>query len=244
MPVANYLLSLSHDINTGFTTALIFGSHIHTSLFMLNKLCLSGPLPLPHEPQYHNLAQTSVAQSTEIIDRLRSSPALWTNPMLLPTIILENYILRADLFAWNLDDQVVDLERQTGVVFAGRDVRIEERKIKSTDIPKQTIEKLTREMHTLHTQIIFYQRMVEWSVDCAKFLEGCANEFWSFTEYQIRRRESRRPFRELSENLEFLHTTARQMCGQQGGLKQRIQSQIDVVCKISQSHDHEGWDSG
>jgi len=233
MPVANYLLSLSHDIATGFTTAIIFGSHIHTPLIKLNKRCLSASLPLPHEPQYQNLLQTALVQSTEIISRIRSSPALWTAPLLLPTILLDNYITRADLFAWNLDDQVVALERQTGVVFTGRNVKMEEHDIKSTEIPKQIIEKLTREMHTLHTRIIFYQRIVEWSAECAKFLENCENDFRGLTEFEIRGRGWKRVSRELLESIEFLQTSAKQMCGQQGGLKQRIQSQIDVVCHFS-----------
>jgi len=229
--VANYLVSLSHNLATGFTTAFIFGTDIHTPLAMLNKLILSGPLSPTDESQYQGLTRTAVAQSTEIISRLGASPHLWASPFLLPTIVLETYILRTDLFAWSLDDRVVALERQTGVVFAGRDIRVEERNIKSTNISKETIERLTKDMHTLHTQIIFYQRIAEWSVDCGNFLEEWGMAFKESSGFKTRGHVWRRSFMQLMENIEFLQTTSRMMCAQQKGLNQRIQSQIDVVCQ-------------
>jgi hypothetical protein len=61
------------------------------------------------------------------------------------------------LFAWDLGDQVVALERQTGIVFAGRIVVENEGNIDPEKIPRDKIRTLTRDMHTLLTEIIFFE---------------------------------------------------------------------------------------
>jgi glutamate-1-semialdehyde 2,1-aminomutase len=156
---------------------------------------------------------------------------LWTNPLLLLTLLLENYMIRSDLFAWDLDDRIVALERQTGVVFAGRAVRAKELNIKTNELPNETIAQLTRDTHTLLTEIIFYERVVEWSGDCAAFLKELSAKVTDITSEKEYGRESslRKGFRDVEENVDLLMASAKSMCGFQAGLKQRVQSQINVV---------------
>jgi Mg2+ and Co2+ transporter CorA len=172
--------------------------------------------------QYHPVIPT------QIISRLRSSIAQWTNPMLLPTILMENHMIRSALFAHDLDDRVIAIERQTGVVFAGRIINPKELAIQPKNIPKVSIRKLTQDMHTLLTKIIFHERIVEWSFDCVDSLEKCSGELSKslLPENRTTLYESNR---ELLETIEYLAASRKSMSSFQQTSKERVQSQIGVV---------------
>ena len=165
MPIANYCLSLSHECSTKTTTAFIHGAFLHTPLPTMTLSIWSEPLaysPLRRHQDYGGFTvpnkATHITQSAHLISRLQSSIKSWSHPVLLPILLLHNYMSRSDLFAMDLDDQVVALERQTGVVFAGRTVRSHEASIDPEKIPRDTIKNLTRDMHTLLTEIIFFEK--------------------------------------------------------------------------------------
>jgi hypothetical protein len=237
MPIANYCLALSHNSSTKVTTAFIHGSFLHTVLPTMRLSIFSRSLThstarRPHDYTSFRPPDDSpeITQSSHLISRLRSSISHWEHPALLPIILVENYISRSNLFAWDLDDQVVALERQTGVVFAGRLASASIGNIDPEKIPKNTIRDLTRDMHTLLTQIIFFERVVAWMVDCAAFLEKAVREL-DATEVEGRERnEWRRANREILEMLESIRADATSLCGLQKSLKERVQSQIGVVC--------------
>jgi len=235
MRIANYLLALSHNISTGVTTALIHGSRLHTVLPTVKSSPLEAPDAYTAERQrrdYHPLNidvhDEKITQSSQIISRLRSSIGQWANPMLLPTILIENHMIRSGLFAHGLDDRVIALERQTGVVFAGRIVNPKELAIQPGDIAKVSIRKLTQDMHTLLTEIIFYERVVEWSFDCADSLEKCSKEL-SKSLLPNNRESLYENNRELLETIEYLAASRKSMSGFQRTSKERVQSQIEVV---------------
>jgi hypothetical protein len=236
MPIANYCLSLSHEYSTRITTAFIHGAFLHTALPTMRLSILSQPLaysPLRRHQDYAGFSvpdnDTHITQSSQLISRLQSSISHWGHPVLLPILILHNYMFRSDLFATDLDDQVVALERQTGVVFAGRTVRSHEGNIDPEKIPRDTIKTLTKDMHTLLTEIIFFERVVNWTVDCAAFLEKVVKE-GEDTEVEGRERITLvREDREILEMLESIGAHAMSLCACQKSLKERVQSQINVV---------------
>jgi hypothetical protein len=236
MPIANYCLALSHNSSTRVTTAFIHGSFLHTVLPAMRLSILSQPLsytPLRRHQDYAFFQvpdnPSEITQSSHLISRLRSSVGHWGHPALLPILLLQNYMSRTNLFAWDLDDQVVALERETGVVFAGRTVRANEGNIDPEKIPREKIRTLTRDMHTLLTEIIFFERVVTWVVDCAAFLGKSANEFGAAEVENQEKKALRLENREILEMLESLGADATSLCGFQKALKERVQSQINVV---------------
>ncbi|KAF8849846.1 hypothetical protein BDZ45DRAFT_697226 [Acephala macrosclerotiorum] len=227
MPIANYALSMSYDSATKTTTALIHGSFLHTvfptmqnSLWHqpLDRTSTAGHLDYAHLRSPN--APLEITQSSQIIAHLQSCVEQWTQPLLLPILLIYNYRVRSHLFAWDLDDQVVDLERQTGVVFAGRTVRTKEMSVIPESIPREKIGDLTKYMHTLMAEIIFFERVVEWTSDCNDWLEGIASEM-----YQLKVEKDN----EILEMIQFVRSDAKSFNGLARALKERVQSQINVL---------------
>jgi hypothetical protein len=150
----------------------------------------------------------------------------WTNPLLLPVLIVENYSLRSNLFAQDLDDQMVALERQTGVVFAARKVHSEEKAIRPEHLPRDKIHNLTQDMHTLLTEIIHFQRCADWILDFTNWIKTVGKEIEDF---DMSERQSLVEQREVIEFVEFMASEALGRVGIQKSLRERIQSQINVV---------------
>lgn len=244
MPIANYLLALSHNISTGITTAFIHGAFLHVTLPTIKSSLYEAPIDYSAERRHRDYHQLQLptrderaTQSARIVSYLRSSLSQWNNPMLLPMILLENYMMRSDLFAHDLGDQIVGLERQTGVVFAGRTVNSHELAIEPEQIPKGGIRKLTQDMHTLLAEIIYYERCVEWSLDCTGFLENCTRELSKST-LPDDKKYLKNETQEVLETIEYLAASAKSMCGFQRALKERVHSQIGVLYSFTAQIDN------
>jgi hypothetical protein len=230
MPIGNYVLALSHNLSTKVTLAFIFGQYIHSALPTMKFSILQQPRA--YRSQFENTDDEEHSQdrpeiqSAQILARLRRSVAHWTHPFLLPVLLLENYMSRSHFFAWDLDDHVVFLERETGVVFAGRTIRERnpEVNVRPEMIPREKIQQLTRDMHSLVTEIIFFERVVVWIGDCAGFLE---KKLMELNEGVMRPQD-----REILEFIEFLTADSKCMVGMQKSLKERMQNQINVVSNI------------
>ncbi|CZR69349.1 uncharacterized protein PAC_19249 [Phialocephala subalpina] len=227
MPIANYALSMSYDPVTKITTALIHGSYLHTVLPTMRNSLWHQPLgrtPTARHLDYAHLRLPNdpfeITQSSQIIAHLKSCVEQWTHPLFLPILLVYNYRIRSHLFAWDLDDQVVDLERQTGVVFAGRTVRTKETSVLPESIPREKIRDLTKYMHTLMAEIIFFERVVEWTSDCNDWLESVADEL-----YQLKVEKDS----EILEMIQFMRSDAKNFKGLVRALKERVQSQINVL---------------
>ncbi|KAH8685378.1 hypothetical protein BGZ60DRAFT_522672 [Tricladium varicosporioides] len=233
MPIANYLLALSYNTTTRVTSALIYGAFLHSPLPTMTFSLLSRPLitsPLRQRQDYHHHMPPTptsnkfdMTQSSQIIDHLCSSFSYWDHPMLLPITVLENYQIRSNLFAWDLDDQVVALELQTGVVFTGRTVQTKEATIQPEDFPREKIRLLTKDMHSLLAEIIYFERVVEWTVDCVAFLIKTQEAITRLIPAEERAGQ------EIIEAMESLGANAKSHTRFQRALKERVQSQIGVL---------------
>ncbi|OJD32636.1 uncharacterized protein BKCO1_3700078 [Diplodia corticola] len=90
-PISGVRLSLSHDLNTSITTALLYGPHLLSA--PPAGVTVSGPAtswcarPVPLIPQLRDL-----------LDACAGSDALWTHPLLLPTALLANAVERTQAF--------------------------------------------------------------------------------------------------------------------------------------------------
>jgi hypothetical protein len=82
-------------------------------------------------------------------------------------------------------------------------------------------------MHTLLTEIIFYERVAEWSFDCATFLEKSTTQLRNCLLPENKKLVSET--RETLETIEYLTASCKSMVGFQRSAKERVQSQIGVV---------------
>jgi hypothetical protein len=99
MPIANYCLALSQDSSNKVTTGIIHGAYLDTVLPTMRLSDLSQPLsytPLRRHQDYTSFRvpddPLEITQSTHLTSRLRCSIAYWGHPVLLPIILLVNYM--------------------------------------------------------------------------------------------------------------------------------------------------------
>ncbi len=229
MPIGNYLLAMSHDLSTRITTALIYGYFLFDVLPTMRQSLLRYPLSITPQRLAQDYGSFQIPPEddmtvfSQIYSQIRCSAQFWTNPMLLPTLFLDTYQYRAKIFAFDLTDQVTALEQQTGVVFAARTVKRSEMDVNPEEMPREKIRKLTQEMHTLLTEIILFETVTSWLIDCTKFLEKCLGELNKENGKDMREN------REVLEMLEFMITDATSIAWCQKSMKERVNSQINVV---------------
>ena len=215
--IANYVLSLSHNLSTGWTTAFIHGDHV---------LAAS-----------HSVEDKASKISEQIRALIAATPTLWAHPLLLPTILLKNYKNRAEVFTRMLDDQVVNLEHSIGVTFAGRLRRdmstVPQRKLPSRDV----MHELTMGTHTVLTELIFVSRVVAFNCHAAAYLLKTSDEITSRLPPQQRLSllHPSRELRETAQQMEFSSTSLQGFCS---NLKERVSSQIQVLYSISSQTDN------
>jgi hypothetical protein len=150
--------------------------------------------------------------------------------MLLPTILLQHHIYRAERFCTiQLDDRANKLQTQLGMFRAGRLNRLrgpyedpaEERLIKDT---KVNLHNLTGEMNTCITKMIRFCHVSDWECDCVDFLARTVDEVASLLET---RADS--GTREIRECIEYLASAATGLRGRNNRGKERLQAGFNVV---------------
>jgi hypothetical protein len=214
--VGNYGLSLSHDFTTHVTTGLLHGTGV-----MHNR---------------NNFPTRQESPSVEIFDLIKTVPHLWTQPMLLPTILLQHHISRAETFCTlQLDDQANRLQNQLGMSRAGRlhglrgpyEDPVGERPIKDA---KVNLHNLTGELNTCITELIRFCRVSDWECDCIEFLARTLDEMASTAEF---RTDGGLPeAREIRECIEYLASAAKGLKGHNNKVKERLQADFNVVGSV------------
>lgn len=212
--VANYVLALSHDLSTGVTTALING---YCAMTMRKYLT----------DEIRNFVGNEHSnQSYHILSQIQANPLSWTHPMLLPTILLETHMQRAQNFARNLEDQVMGIERSTGVVFAGR--LGGQAKPPPKEHTRRNTQKLTQDMHTTLSDIIMFSTSTTWDLDFAPVLLKWCKDVADVIP-QTRWHSTIQGTRALCEVLEHMVGMSKSMCDFITTLKEKVQSQVTVV---------------
>ena len=219
IPIANYVLSLSHNLSTGWTTAFIHGDRAMV-------LASDG-----REDKVSTISE-------QIRALILAAPTLWTHPMLIPTIILKNYMNRAEVFGWTLDDEVLILENSIGVTFAGRLRRNMSTAPQNTKLPTRSdMRKLTMGTHTVLTEIIFFSRVIAFNRDCAAYILKIGGEM-SPRFPPSRRKSLFQASRELHSTAKYMEHSSNSMQGFCSNLKERVLSQIQVLYSISAQTDN------
>ena len=201
--VANYLLSFSHHLPTGVTTAFICGDGA------------MEPRDFDQEPQFDH-----------ILTLIRSSVSLWTHPMFLPTVLLQNHWRRTENRSNSLGDAVPELEGNMGVSSAATTAHIEA----AADWPMNIdVRRMTILLHTTMRHIISMEGVCAWSCKFAAFLLETNKELQRIYP-RSRSALMERASRQLLETLSYVDDASNKHQRYLQVMKERVHAQVSVVC--------------
>jgi hypothetical protein len=211
--IANCLLSLSHEVSTGSTTAFILGDGVTTSpIFRTIEAARPGAL----------LRSSSTAQSRPIKALIEATASFWAHPMLLPVLLLQNHFFRAEAFSSFLDDAVLELEHVIGVAFpskSGAPVQ---------DHSRGDLLDMTTHMHATMVQILLVTRICH-SENCyAAFLLKTHDEVANLMAFDGSP-STEEISAELREAIEYSTSSITNHGDFVRALKDCVQSQLEVV---------------
>ncbi|KAL4950666.1 hypothetical protein BDW69DRAFT_187160 [Aspergillus filifer] len=215
--IGNHMLSLTHDLNSGWTTALLAGESIVTSALEVENMV---PLPL-----------ASLSPCVIIKAYLMSTPALWADPLTLPCIILTNHLRRLHKFCTDdLTPCVMRIEQQLGVTRVGRRnseglsrITIGDRASAGQPVERFRAEYLTVDINTELTRARFTSRSPKWNYEASNLLLQVNREAGRITEQPSWSSD------ELLEILEHNITFAKSIEDHVLGLQKRLELQLNVL---------------
>jgi hypothetical protein len=211
--IGNYSLALSHEFATGVTTGLLHGTGV-----MLNRN------DFPAWPE---------CLSIEIFDLIKAVPSLWTQPMLLPTILLQHHVYRVESFCTiQLEDRVNNIQSLLGMSRAGRlNARdgpykdpVGERPIRDTKI---NFHNLAGEMNTCIMEMIWFCHVSDWQCGSIDFLARTLDEVTDLSATCAE--SSSQSTREIQECIEHLASVAAGLKRHNYRAKERLQADFNMV---------------
>ena len=111
--IANYGLSLSFDVKTRFTTALLYGESVTEISWKEIGRHIAKVPETKKTLEYHSPKE-------KILELLRTSLLPWNHPLLLPSALMSDHLNRMRAFCeGELTKDVMLIERELGVVRVG-----------------------------------------------------------------------------------------------------------------------------
>jgi hypothetical protein len=152
--VGNYGLAFSYDFATGISTGILHGTGV-----------------AKHGQDYGLWSKSAAA---EIHKHIEASHRFWAHPLFLPTTLIQHHLLRTDYFCTViLSNQLTDVQRQLGVMRAGRLYGSQIREV-ATELPVQqakvNLRKLTVALSSLMYEAIWFCSVSDWQCSCLKHL--------------------------------------------------------------------------
>jgi hypothetical protein len=145
--IANCLLSLTYDVASKEINAFLCGDGI-----IVPRRCDA------------EVGQ----QEAQWLDAIRDAGSdMWTNPFLLPTILLQICAMRTLVRTMTYEHWLVDIENHLGVTFAGMAGDHGDRPLWPMDIK---VKWATRELHSLQPQMLFMLTVSSWQKRYAEWL--------------------------------------------------------------------------
>jgi hypothetical protein len=164
--VANYGLSLSYDVDSRTTTALLYGAEVLNRPPNPNRARM-----YKHKPPMYNWPYTPPVPIPGLLELLRSVSYAWSHPLLLPSLLVSHHMSRTrDYINHGAADETVAIEFELGVTRVGqKDSMAAMSAAKGPDV-KIRAEELTTRINTHTTRILFMSRSPEWNLKCSRFL--------------------------------------------------------------------------
>ena len=201
--IANSLLSLSHNFETRWTTALICGEGVVRRQYdaMHCGFHLNYTLAL-----------------------VQSSVDLWAHPLFLPAVALQNCCFRKTIMKEEISRELGDLENDIGVTLGGqaRPRLLQEEWPGGINIKSATIR-----LHSIGAHIVFISLVTSWTCDFIRFLldmgEHLDAKFSSLGRSSMVLQEY------LAHELSSMSSVDRFV----KSYKERVQAQTNVVSSVS-----------
>ncbi|KAL2846200.1 hypothetical protein BJY01DRAFT_175953 [Aspergillus pseudoustus] len=212
--LGNFMLSLTHEIGSGWTAALLAGESIVDGFTHLEDVSL-----LPH---------VSYSPCAIIRACLASSTALWNKPLTLPSILLNDHLKRLQQFSsGDLTRRVTYIEEQLGVTKVGRrnskTLMYQPGANVGKHLERSQAEWLTTQINTQLTRLMFTARAPKWNYEAATLLVDTENEL-------IRNQtETLGLGNEIIQMLDHNISLAKSMEDHVLGLQKRLELQLNVL---------------
>lgn len=230
--IGNYGLSMSYDVRTRMTTALLYahGTHIKD----------------------YNRYEPDIKQPG-LLTLLRDAFSAWDNPLVLPCMLLSDHLRRTVLFCTSgrAMQETWAIEEELGVTYVGRKVphtpsRSSPAQFAATQIKqargkgfavvaigRAKAEELTVRINTHSTRIIFTARSPQWNRDCSSFILDLLKKYSSAPWVP-----DAVAHHELQELLEHNIIMAESMMQHVASLKERIALQLNTLYTVTAQMDN------
>jgi hypothetical protein len=207
--LGNYGLSLSHSFHSGVTLAFWHGWSLLTKT---NHV--TGKQMLPHAERIQQLIKATVS--------------LWAHPLLIPVILLEEHLFRANEFRGKeLSTKTTQLESQLGVTRSGR---LAGRASFSSSNLRELMGNdearigLTSLLNTTLTDAISLIGTMKWDSRYRQFLDHVCDQIQQFHPQTLKSSG-----RELKESIDTLECVTKSCSEHAELIKQRLDLQLSVV---------------
>ncbi|KAL4976884.1 Alpha/Beta hydrolase protein [Aspergillus desertorum] len=169
--IGNYLLSLTYDMSSCWTTALLAGESIVD--------LASASMNMSSRPS------APLSPCAVVREYLMSSPSLWDHPLVLPCIVLSHHLRRLqDHCNWDLTPAVMGIEAQLGVTRVGRrnfeSTPRSPSRLKGGPVARTQSEHLTVAINTQLTRVGFTARSPKWNYEASALLGKIVTEITTF----------------------------------------------------------------
>lgn len=217
--IANYGLSLSHDVECHVTTALLYGAEV---LIRPESEINTRNVEDRPQRQYENRFEPRPTVPA-LLDLFRNAIHAWNHPLLLPSILLEHHMHRTRAFTnyGKIIDETVKIERELGVTKVGRNIySISDGKGKDL---RARAEELTVLINTHSTRILFTSRSPDWNLKCSEFKLKLLSQLQPYLPGQ------HEAHHELKELLEFNLGFAEAAVDDVTSVRERMALQLNVL---------------
>ncbi|OBT65658.1 hypothetical protein VE03_05529 [Pseudogymnoascus sp. 23342-1-I1] len=208
--LGNYGLALSHSFETGITVAFLHGSGVLAEISHV-----TGEKIIPHAERIQGL--------------IKSAISLWTHPLLLPVILLEEHLFRANEFkSCVLSRNTTSIEFRLGVTQSGRlsnsrspfglaELRElmgnEEARIETTAL-----------LSTTMTDTIHFITNLKWDHRYCKFLHAVCSQIKELQVSRLTHSE-----RELKASIDTLECATASTSDHAVSIKERLDLQLSML---------------
>ncbi|KAJ5031032.1 hypothetical protein J3E73DRAFT_222669 [Bipolaris maydis] len=213
--VANYGLCLTHSFKTHVTFGFMFGWN------MFSDKQWKEQMSIMERPRYLEL------HGPRISKLIRSAISDWRHPLLLPVILLEDYVYHADKYKGSdLSRRTTKMEKQLGVTVAGRNSGslspLDFGALNLNMAPEKRLRTIT-EINTLATDAAAFAGNLEWTKRYCQFLRDISKNIQGFTEST----QGSKP--RLENTIETLSILAISILEHTQAIKARLDIQFNVL---------------